>query len=115
MAGAINLLMQTHPINSALSLVVVMGKSLRPASIFYWGAEFVAAVQVIVYAGAIMVLFVITIMPPNAGSRRTDWAGIAALRLCLVSSLGVDRWSADWLDASPSRQFADGADRRAQG
>src|SRR5205807_8554441 len=31
------------------------------------GAEFVAAVQVIVYAGAIMVLFVFTIMLLNAG------------------------------------------------
>jgi NADH-quinone oxidoreductase subunit J len=31
------------------------------------GAEFVAAVQVIVYAGAIMVLFVFVIMLLNAG------------------------------------------------
>ena len=34
------------------------------------GAEFVAAVQVIVYAGAIMVLFVFVIMLLNAGRRR---------------------------------------------
>ena len=55
-AGAINLLVQRHPINSALSLVVVMGS--LAVEYLLLGAEFVAAVQVIVYAGAIMVLFV---------------------------------------------------------
>ena len=34
------------------------------------GAEFIAAVQIIVYAGAIMVLFVFVIMLLNAGTRR---------------------------------------------
>ena len=52
--GAINLLVQKHPINSALSLIVVMG-SLALIYLLL-GAEFVAAVQVIVYAGAVMVL-----------------------------------------------------------
>ena len=64
-AGAINLLVQQHPINSALSLIVVMG-SLAVLYLLL-GAEFVAAVQVIVYAGAIMVLFVFVIMLLNAG------------------------------------------------
>ncbi len=63
--AAINLLVQKHPINSALSLIVVMG-SLALLYLLL-GAEFVAAVQVIVYAGAIMVLFVFTIMLLNAG------------------------------------------------
>ena len=49
-AGAINLLVQSHPINSALSLIVVMGS--LAAEYLLLGAEFVAAVQVIVYAGA---------------------------------------------------------------
>lgn len=65
-AAAINLLVQTHPINSALSLVVVMGS--LAAEYLLLGAEFVAAVQVIVYAGAIMVLFVFVIMLLNAGT-----------------------------------------------
>src|ERR1700704_4127847 len=65
-AGAINLLAQRHPINSALSLVVVMA-SLALIYLLL-GAEFVAAVQVIVYAGAIMVLFVFVIMLLNAGA-----------------------------------------------
>src|SRR5213082_1306108 len=63
-AGAINLVAQRHPINSALSLIVVMG-SLAVLYLLL-GAEFVAAIQVIVYAGAIMVLFVFVIMLLNA-------------------------------------------------
>jgi NADH-quinone oxidoreductase subunit J len=44
------------------------------------GAEFVAAVQVIVYAGAIMVLFLITIMLLNAGKEeRTKGSRVATL------------------------------------
>jgi len=63
--GAINLLAQTHPINSALSLIAVM--AALAGEYLLLGAEFVAAVQVIVYAGAIMVLFVFVIMLLNAG------------------------------------------------
>ena len=64
--AAINLLAQKHPINSALSLIVVMG-SLALLYLLL-GAEFVAAMQVIVYAGAVMVLFVFVIMLLNAGA-----------------------------------------------
>src|SRR5258708_3896191 len=63
---AINVVVQTHPISSALSLVGVMG-SLAVLYLLL-GAEFIAAAQVIVYAGAIMVLFVFVIMLLNAGS-----------------------------------------------
>jgi NADH-quinone oxidoreductase subunit J len=65
LAGAINLLVQSHPINSALSLIVVM-TSLAVLYLLL-GAEFLAAAQIIVYAGAIMVLFVFTVMLLNAG------------------------------------------------
>src|SRR6059036_2296615 len=64
-AGAVNLLVQRHPINSALSLIAVM-VSLAVEYLLL-GAEFVAAVQVIVYAGAIMLLFVFVTMLLNAG------------------------------------------------
>src|SRR5207302_1754139 len=63
---AINVVVQTHPVSSALSLVGVMG-SLAVLYLLL-GAEFIAAAQVIVYAGAIMVLFVFVIMLLNAGS-----------------------------------------------
>jgi NADH-quinone oxidoreductase subunit J len=77
-AGAINLLAQTHPINSALSLIAVM--AALAGEYLLLGAEFVAAVQVIVYAGAIMVLFVFTIMLLNAGEEaRTKGSRVATL------------------------------------
>ena len=78
LAGAVNLLVQRHPINSALSLIVVMGA----LAVLYLllGAEFVAAIQVIVYAGAIMVLFVFVIMLLNAGAEeRTRGSRVALL------------------------------------
>jgi NADH-quinone oxidoreductase subunit J len=75
-AGAVNLLVQRHPINSALSLVVVMGS--LAVEYLLLGAEFVAAVQIIVYAGAIMVLFVFVIMLLNAGEEdRTGGSRVA--------------------------------------
>ena len=91
-AGALNFLFQRHPINSALSLVVVM----MSLAVLYWslGAEFLAAAQVIVYSGAIMVLFVFVVMLLNAGeeertkgSRAAYIAGIpgAAAIFCLLS------------------------------
>ena len=77
-AGAVNLVVQRHPINSALSLVVVMA-SLALIYLLL-GAEFVAAIQVIVYAGAIMVLFVFVIMLLNAGAEeRTPGSKVALL------------------------------------
>jgi NADH-quinone oxidoreductase subunit J len=63
---AINVVVQSHPISSALSLVGVMG-SLAVLYLLL-GAEFIAAAQVIVYAGAIMVLFIFVIMLLNAGA-----------------------------------------------
>jgi len=65
LAGAINLLVQSHPINSALSLVVVM--SSLAVLYLLLGAEFLAAAQVIVYSGAVMVLFTFVVMLLNAG------------------------------------------------
>ena len=67
-AGAVNLILQRHPIHSALSLIVVM--AALAGLYLLLEAEFVAAVQMIVYAGAIMVLFVFVIMLLNAGARR---------------------------------------------
>ena len=78
LAGAINLLVQRHPINSALSLIAVM--AALAGEYLLLGAEFVAAVQVIVYAGAIMVLFVFVIMLLNAGvEEQTKGSRVAIL------------------------------------
>jgi NADH-quinone oxidoreductase subunit J len=74
--GAVNLIVQRHPIHSALSLIVVM---VALAGLYLLlGAEFVAAVQIIVYGGAIMVLFIFVIMLLNAGEEeRTNFSKLA--------------------------------------
>jgi NADH-quinone oxidoreductase subunit J len=77
--GAVNLLVQRHPINSALSLIAVM--AALAGEYLLLGAEFVAAVQVIVYAGAIMVLFVFTIMLLNAGEEEKTGGSRVAIIL----------------------------------
>ena len=77
----ISLVAQTHPIASALSLIGVMGS----LALLYLqlGGEFIAAAQMIVYAGAIMVLFVFVIMLLNAGTESKKGKSL------LVQLLGV--------------------------
>jgi len=84
--GAVSLIFQKHPIHSALSLIVVM---IALAGLYLLlGAEFVAAVQIIVYGGAIMVLFVFVIMLLNAGVEEhtsiSKMAGPAGLLLVIA-------------------------------
>jgi NADH-quinone oxidoreductase subunit J len=82
---ALNLVLQKHPISSALSLIGVMG-SLAVLYLLL-GAEFMAMAQMIVYGGAVMVLFVFTIMLLNAGAEKTSgkswFAQVAGLPLLL--------------------------------
>jgi NADH-quinone oxidoreductase subunit J len=87
---AVNLVVQTHPIASAISLVGVMG-SLAVLYLLL-GGEFIAAVQVIVYAGAIMVLFVFVIMLLNAGAEQKSGRSLPARYLgipLLIVLLGL--------------------------
>jgi NADH-quinone oxidoreductase subunit J len=88
-AGAVSLIVQRHPIHSALSLIVVMGA--LAGLYLLLEAEFIAAIQIIVYAGAIMVLFVFVIMLLNAGaeertnlSRTALYAGVPLAMFLLV-------------------------------
>jgi NADH-quinone oxidoreductase subunit J len=115
-AGAVNLLLQRHPINSALSLVVVMGS--LAVEYLLLGAEFVAAIQVIVYAGAIMVLFVFVIMLLNAGEEehtqgsRVAWLlglpGVLAITVVIAWALVQSEGSAVALGVTPDAQKAFG-------
>src|SRR5215469_13590307 len=74
--GAIMLIVAREPIHSALCLVLVM--VALAALYLLLGAEFISAVQVIVYAGAVMVLFVFVIMLLNAGvEERTNFSHMA--------------------------------------
>jgi NADH-quinone oxidoreductase subunit J len=89
---AVSLVLQRHPIASALSLVGVMGA--LAALYLLLGGEFIAMAQLIVYAGAIMVLFVFVIMLLNAGierrAHRKLWAKYAGapLLVCFAGLVG---------------------------
>lgn len=92
--AALNVVVQRRPVYSALSLIVV----LCALAVVYLllGAEFMAVIQVIVYAGAIMVLFVFVIMLLNAGretpsrrSRVARWLGAPLLAALLAEVLTV--------------------------
>jgi len=87
----ISLVVQTHPIASALSLIGVMGS----LAILYLqlGGEFIAMAQIIVYAGAIMVLFVFVIMLLNAGAETPTFQASTFVKylgiVLLVAFLGL--------------------------
>jgi NADH-quinone oxidoreductase subunit J len=67
--AAFNVILQRNPIYSAIGLIVVL---CSLAAIFLTlGAQFIAAMQIIVYAGAIMVLFVFVIMLLNVREEET--------------------------------------------
>jgi NADH-quinone oxidoreductase subunit J len=93
-AGAILLIAAREPIHSALSLILVM-VSLAVLYLLL-GAEFISAVQIIVYAGAIMVLFVFVIMLLNAGveerTNRSQLAKYVGLPLGGLLTLELAYW-----------------------
>lgn len=85
----------TQPVHSLLYLVVSL---LAVAAIFFaLGAPFVGALEVIVYAGAIMVLFIFVVMMLNLGEavvrqekqwlKPKAWIGPATLSLILLVQL----------------------------
>lgn len=90
--GAIGLIVAREPVHSALSLVLVM---IALAVLYLLlGAAFIAAIQILVYAGAIMVLFVFVIMLLNAGvevrtniSRLARWVGMPLAFLFLAEMI----------------------------
>ena len=89
----INLVIQTHPISSALSLVGVM--AALAALYLLLGGEFISAAQLVVYAGAVMVLFIFVIMLLNAGTERkpkkNPWSQYAGIPMLLLF-LGIVAW-----------------------
>jgi NADH-quinone oxidoreductase subunit J len=71
---------------SALSAVLWLTVTMLSLSAIYvlLGAEFVAAIQVLVYAGAVMVLFLFVIMLLNIGHATSDMRGPAAVATTVV-------------------------------
>ena len=92
--AALSVILQRTPVYSALSLIVV----LCALAVVYLllDAQFMAVIQVIVYAGAIMVLFALVIMLLNAGregsvdrSRLARWLGVPLVIVLLAEMLFV--------------------------
>jgi NADH-quinone oxidoreductase subunit J len=88
-AGAIGVVVRSHPVHAALSLVLTLfGIAVHFVAL---DAHFLAAVQVIVYAGAIVVLFLFVIM--LLGVDRSDDLSIEPFPiqrpLALVVGLGL--------------------------
>jgi NADH-quinone oxidoreductase subunit J len=87
--GGIGVVVYRHPVHSALSLVLTLfGVAVQFVAM---EAHFLAAVQVIVYAGAIVVLFLFVIMllgVDRAEQLRTDNLPIAR-PLAVIMGLGV--------------------------
>ncbi len=71
---------------SALSAVLWLTMTMLSLAAIYvlLGAEFVAAIQVLVYAGAVMVLFLFVIMLLNLGHPTSDMRGPAAVATTVV-------------------------------
>ena len=84
--AAINVLVQKHVLYSALSLILML---IAMSGLFILlRADFLAVIQIIVYAGAIMVLFVFVIMLLNLpadedGADRLRWLKFIGIPLGL--------------------------------
>jgi NADH-quinone oxidoreductase subunit J len=85
-------------LNAVHALLYLIVSLLSVALVFFTlGAPFVAALEIIVYAGAIMVLFVFAIMMLNLGPQATDqerqwlqpgmWIGPAVLAAILLAGV----------------------------
>jgi NADH-quinone oxidoreductase subunit J len=77
--AAFNVILQRNPIYSALSLIIVM--CALAGAFLLLDAQFVAAMQVIVYAGAVMVLFVFVIMLLNVRTEEARQDRVKYLKL----------------------------------
>ena len=75
-------ILQKNPVAAALWLVSTM---FSLAAIYVLlNAQFIAAVQVLVYAGAVMVLFLFVIMLLNLGHAQSDIRGPSSIAATLV-------------------------------
>jgi NADH-quinone oxidoreductase subunit J len=85
--GAIMVVTRKHPMASALYLILTL---FAVAALFVLRqAHFLAAIQVIVYAGAIVVLFVFVIMLVNVPEDKLPTERTTALRVLGVVAAGL--------------------------
>src|SRR4051794_21029311 len=83
-------ILQRNPVSAALWLVLTMF-SLAALYVLL-GAQFIAAIQVLVYAGAVMVLFLFVIMLLNLGHAASDLRGPSSIAaaVVIVGLLGIE-------------------------
>ena len=81
--AAVGLILQRNPVAAALCLVQEMFS--HAASFVLLDAQIIAVIQVLVYAGAVMVLFLFVIMLLNLGRTASDLRGPAAITATLVA------------------------------
>jgi NADH-quinone oxidoreductase subunit J len=98
--AAINVLAQKHVLYSALSLIVML--TAMSVLFILLGADFLAVINIIVYAGAIMVLFVFVIMLLNLpqdedGADRLRWLKFIGIPLGLffLFLVGATLWNVE--------------------
>lgn len=106
--SALGLVLRRNPIHGALFLVVNLGC----VAVLYLllGAEFLALAQVIIYAGAIMVLFVFAIMVLIPGKEETGPDPLRSQRLLalplgalLLFEIGLILHSSAFMGGPPAR------------
>jgi NADH-quinone oxidoreductase subunit J len=86
-AGAILVVTRRHPMSSALCLILTL---FAVAALFALRqAHFLAAIQVIVYAGAVVVLFIFVIMLINVPEDRLPAERLTAMRFLGVLAAGL--------------------------
>ena len=86
-ASALNILLQRNPLYSALSLI---GTLLSLSALYMTvRAQFIAAIQIVVYAGAIMVLFVFVIMLLNVPKAQPEVEKQKGLRYLAIPFAGL--------------------------
>lgn len=86
-ATALNVLLQRNPLYSALSLIGTLGS--LSALYLTLRAQFIAAIQIVVYAGAIMVLFIFVIMLLNVPKDQVQIEKQKGLRILAIPFAGL--------------------------
>ena len=111
-ASALSVILQRSPIRSALSLVVTL--FLLAVVFLFLDAQLVAALQIIVYAGAVMVLFLFVIMLLNLQQDRPSMAPVAVRGAAAVVGslflLGLVRYIIGSAASAPGTDSAVAAD-----
>ncbi len=109
-SSAVLVVLFRNPVYSALSLVMTF---FCLAGLFVLlEAYFLSAVMVIVYAGAIMILFLFVIMLLNLGRKdlmdaavgRFRWIFVLVLVVLLLSQIGAVAGAGGWLQSTEPRE-----------